>query len=211
MSPSSVPQRAIAAAIVAACAALAGCAAQPPKSPRTTVVLLPDEEGTVGAVSLVTATGSQRLDEAFASLSAGGGGGAPIAARPVGRETVDTAYADLLKAQPPKPKTFVLYFLLDKTVLTEASKALLPEVLAAARERRPTEISVFGHADASGTRDGNLKLSAERAQVVADWLKKSDPTLDRIEVQFFGDAEPAVESGPRAAQPLNRRAEIMIL
>lgn len=202
----------LAAAILAACACLAGCATEPPvRLSRTTVVLLPDEDGIVGAVSVSTAAGSKALDEAFSSVTVTGAGAAPTSAQANDRETVGAAYAGLLKAQPLKPRTFVLYFMLDKTVLTEASKALLPEVLKAARERKPTEITVFGHADASGTKEGNLKLSAERAHVVADWLKKSDPTLDRIEVQFFGDAEPVVRSDARTAEPRNRRAEIMVL
>lgn len=200
----------VAALILAAYAALAGCATPVAKAPRTTVVLLPDEDGAVGAVSLSNAAGSMKLDEAF-SASTAGGAVAPTPARALDREALGATYAGLLKAQPPKPKTFVLHFLLDKTVLTEASKALLAEVLQAVRERKPTEITVFGHTDAIGTKEGNLRLSAERAQVVADWLKKSDPTLERIEVQSFGDAEPAFRSGERAAEPRNRRAEIMIL
>lgn len=207
----SGPTRPFLTVILAACACLAGCAAQPVQLPRTTVVLLPDEDGAVGAVLLSTATGSKQIDEAFSASTASGGGTEPSSAKAIGREEVGARYAELLKAQPPKPKTFVLHFLFDRTVLTEASKSLLPEVLQAVRERRPTEITVFGHADAAGTKEGNLKLSAERAQVVADWLRRSDPTLGSVEVQFFGDTEPAVRSDTRAAEPRNRRAEIMVL
>lgn len=195
--------------VVAAAAVLAGCASAPVDTGQTTVILLPDEDGNVGAVTVTGAGGTQQLDRAFTSASVG----APVrrAAPSATEDSVDAAYAELLKAQPPKPRTFVLNFLLDKSVLTEASKALLPDVLDAVRRRKPTEITIFGHADASGTKDGNLKLSAGRAQVVADWLRRSDPTLDRIDVQYFGDQEPLVPARPGAAEPRNRRAEIMIL
>jgi outer membrane protein OmpA-like peptidoglycan-associated protein len=84
-------------------------------------------------------------------------------------------------------------------------------MLRVARERKPTEIAVYGHADASGSEERNTKLSAERARVVADLLRKSDPSLDNIQVQFFGDREPLVPSEGRAPEPRNRRAEVVIL
>lgn len=194
--------------------ALAGCATPPPPpppSPRTTVVLLPDDDGQVGSLTLRTAQGEQELDEAFHGLTAAGPGAPTASPAAGGQAQLEATHAELLRAQPPRPASFVLHFLLDKTVLTEAAKAQLPAVLAAVRERAPTEITVFGHADASGTKERNLKLSAERAQAIADWLRKQDPTLGVIDVQYFGDAEPVVRSGAGKAEPSNRRAEIMIL
>jgi outer membrane protein OmpA-like peptidoglycan-associated protein len=122
---------------------------------------------------------------------------------------VEAHYADLLKAQPLKPISFTLNFVLDSTSLTDESRDLLPAVIAAARARRPTEITVFGHADASGSERHNVKLSAERARLVAGLLHKADPTLDEIDVQWFGDRQPLVPSETREAR--NRRVEIVIL
>lgn len=217
-------RRPIAALLVAAQVAavlLAGCVTPPPPPPppRTTVTLLPDEDGHVGAVMVTNAAGTERISEAFASSTAVGAAAGPAAgpvtaptpAAPVGQAAVSAAHADVLKAQPPKPITFTLNFVLDRSVLTEASKAQLPALLAAVRERKPTEITVFGHADSSGTRERNLKLSSDRANAVADWLRKSDPSLDRIAVQFFGDAEPLVPTPPGMPEPRNRRAEVMVL
>lgn len=205
---------ALSPALVAAVLLLAGCAAPPPApppQPRTTVTLMPDEDGKVGAVLLSNAAGTQRIDQAYAAATAVGAASAPGAAQPQGEAAVNAAHAELLKAQPPRPVTFVLTFVLDKTVLTEAAKAQLPALLAAVRERKPTEISVFGHADSTGSKERNLRLSAERARAVADWLRKSDASLDRIEVQSFGDAEPLVPAAPGVPEPRNRRAEVMVL
>lgn len=193
------------------CVVVVGCATPPPPAaPRTTVILLPDEDGQVGAVSVTTAAGSQQLDRAFTAATVQAAGAAPSASD-LGREGVDAAYGDLLKAQPAKPLSFTLNFLLGKTVLTDEAKAQLPALLDAVRSRKPTEITVFGHADASGTEENNFKLSAERARVVADLLRKSDPALDKIEIQSFGDKMPLVPSLSRGATPRNRRAEVMLL
>jgi outer membrane protein OmpA-like peptidoglycan-associated protein len=129
----------------------------------------------------------------------------------LGRESVVGGYDKLLQAQPPKPKSFILNFVLDKTVLTDESTAMLPAVLEAVRQRKPTEITIFGHADASGPEKHNLKLSADRANVIADLLRKTDPSLDKIDVQYFGDKAPLYPSETGNPDPRNRRAEIMIL
>ncbi|MEO8250724.1 MAG: OmpA family protein, partial [Burkholderiales bacterium] len=200
-----------AVAILAAIVMLAACAAPPPaKAPRTTVVLLPDEDGQVGAVTMETPAGSQSIDQAFSYATAEGATSRPSEAKAMGRDSVDAEFGNLLKAQPLTPKFFVLYFLLDKAVLTEQSQAMLPTVIEAARARKPTEITIFGHADATGKPEHNDKLSAERAKTVADLLKSADPALGVIEVQYFGHRAPQVQSGTRA-QPKNRRAEVMIL
>jgi peptidoglycan-associated lipoprotein len=180
---------------------LVGCA-----GPRTTVLLLPDADQHVGAVTLSTAKGSRALDRAFHAID---DREAPPAE--VSPERVQSRHAELLRAEPPAPRSFVLHFQNDKTVLTDASRSLLPEILAAVRERAPTEVTVFGHADATGTEDYNLKLSAARAQAIADWLRRQDPSIGPIGVQYFGQARPAVPSPPGRAEPANRRAEILVL
>ena len=129
----------------------------------------------------------------------------------MGEARVRSTFDDVIKAQPLKPRSFTLYFLLDSATLTEESRARLPEVFAAVRERKPTEISIFGHTDAIGAQERNVKLSAERAQTVEKLLRERDPDLGRIDVRFFGSTEPLIPTPPNHAEPRNRRAEIMVL
>ena len=192
--------------------ALAGCATPPPpKIARTTVVLMPDEDGNVGAVTVSTEAGTQRIDQAYNYATVDGVHGRPSDMTAMGQDSVTKTYDRLIQSQPPKPKTFVLNFLLDKFVLTEESRAMIPAVLEAIRERKPTEITIFGHTDSMGSDARNLKLSADRANAIATLLRKTDPTLDHIDVQYFGDKAPLVLSDPGKPQPKNRRAEIMVL
>lgn len=195
-----------AAPLLIALAVLSGCAA--PTSTRTTVVLLPEEDNTVGAVAVASGSSTQRLDKAFSYTTVNGNNATPSDARTVGRDTVNSAYGDLLKANAPAPRIFVLQFLLDKTELTEESKALVPPMLRVVRARKPARITVFGHADATGTHESNLKLSADRAEAAADLLRAGDPTLKNIDLQYFGDTKPS--TGLRASDAKNRRVEILI-
>lgn len=195
------------AVLVAFAACLGGCATKP----TTTVVLLPDEDGHVGAVTVASGNGVRRLDSAFGEVTVGQATAPPSEVTPLGRAAAESAWGGLMKAQPHKPVTFILHFLLDSTTLTDDSKVLIPAVLAAVRERKPTEITIFGHADAIGPETRNLKLSAERARVVAELLRKADPTLDHIELQSFGDRVPLYKSEANVPEPRNRRVEVQIL
>lgn len=188
---------------------MAGCASSPPPLPRTTVILLPDEDGKVGTVTVKNEAGAQEIVQAYGAVTTAAVG--PAAATHLQRDAVEARFGDLMKAQPSKPRSFVLYFKLDRAELTDQSRALLPEVLKAARDRAPTRIAVFGHADAIGSAERNLKLSAERAAFVAAQLRAAEPGLEDIEVEYFGDRSPLVPAREGAAQPLNRRVEVTIL
>lgn len=195
-----------AAPLLISIALLAGCST--PTSTRTTVVLLPEEDNTVGAVAVASGSSTQRLDKAFSYTTVNGNNATPSNARTVGRDTVNGAYGDLLKANAPAPRIFVLQFLLDKTELTEESRSLVPAMLRVVRARKPARITVFGHADATGTHESNLKLSSDRAEAAADLLRASDPSLKNIDLQYFGDTKPS--TGLRASDAKNRRVEILI-
>lgn len=191
-----------AAILLGAIALLSGCAA-------THVTLLPDQGGHIGAVTVSNAKGQQRLDHAFSSVEVEQSS-APKTPHDVRREAFEKDHRALLAAQPTPPRTFMLNFLFDSMELTPESKKLLPDVLQTVRDRSPTEVSVFGYADSSGSPAYNMALSAERARAVARLLGQIDPRLP-VEVKFFGDTVPLVPTPAGVREPRNRRAEIVIL
>ncbi len=206
------PGRAVAWLIIAIACLLAGCANRPhPPASRTTVVLLPDDDGKVGAVSVSAASGVQLLGQARSHTIVNGVQAQPSPATVMTPEALRRDYGELLRIQAPKPRTFMLHFLLDKAELTGESRAMLPALFAAAGERKPASIMVFGHADATGSPQRNMKLSADRAEAVANLLRRNDPGLEDIEVQYFGETRPLTQSGPGVAEARNRRVEVLIL
>ncbi len=162
-----------------------------------------------GSVFVSGAGSSRQLNQALSTTTVGTA--APGATQTLQPEALRASYQKLLLAQPSKPKVFVLHFLLGKAELTPESKAQIPAVLDAARARKPTEISVFGHADAIGTDERNVKLSSDRAEAVARMLRASDPSIGPIAVRWFGSKSPLEQPDSNGAQPKNRRAEVMIL
>ncbi len=191
-------------ALLAAAGVLSGCA-----SSATKVTLLPDQSGHVGAVTVSDAQGQQRIDQAFNTVAVEQSS-APGAPRANDRQAFEKNHRALLDAQPTPPRSFTLNFLFDSMVLTPESKQMLPEVLQSVRDRSPTEVTVFGYADSSGTEAYNMALSAQRAQAVARLLKQIDPKLP-MDVRYFGDKAPLVPTPPGVREPRNRRAEIVVL
>ena len=97
----------------------------------TTVILLPDEDGTVGAVSVKTQAGAKTLDLAYRYVTAEAMSAPPSKVREMGEARVNAEFADVLKAQPAKPLSFTLYFVSGTTELTEESKAVIPQIVEA--------------------------------------------------------------------------------
>lgn len=185
-----------------------GCASPQPQG-GTTLILLPDDDGHVGTAWLGSAQGRQTVTQGFSGASVVGGSTAP-SALVLGQSAVDARYASLLAAQPLPPRSYTLYFLSGKTVLTPASTALLSEVLSAVRERRPAVIGVFGHASAEGEGALNQQLSLGRAQAVERLLREGDPEVGAVEVRGLGSAEPLTDPGIGPTDPRNRRVEVQV-
>lgn len=70
-------------------------------------------------------------------------------------------------------------------------------------------IVVEGHADSTGTLQANLKLSKDRAQSVADYLKNKLPEVLYI-TRSWGDQKPVADNETPAGRRKNRRVELYI-
>lgn len=177
---------------------------------KTTVILLPDEDGKVGAITIQTQDDSRLIDRAFDSVATGGGAGKLPATQSLSEQRVQSEHADLLKAQPPKPESFLLYFGFDSTNLTEESLAMIPELVDRIKARMPTDVLLIGHADATGSDATNMELSHERAVAIENLLKSRIPSLGSVSMRYFGAKEPLVRTPPDVPEPRNRRVEVIV-
>ena len=115
-----------------------------------------------------------------------------------------------MAALPPRPLHFTVNFRFESEELTPASRAQLPEILRATRERAMPEVVVIGHTDTAGPAARNLQLSLKRATAVRAFLIETrvDPAM--IEVLSHGEAEPLVQTGDNVVESRNRRVEITV-
>jgi len=71
------------------------------------------------------------------------------------------------------------------------------------------DIAIMGHTDNVGSLDVNQKLSQDRAQSVADFLKTQNvPTTQFKEIVGKNFSEPVADNKTKADQKANRRVEV---
>jgi outer membrane protein OmpA-like peptidoglycan-associated protein len=182
---------------------------------RELVVLLPDEDGSVGTLVVAEEQREIVLDQPLQGVRAGFFATDREAVPP---EEVETVFGRALAAAPPAPVTFILYFEEGSTELVPESAARLDEVFVALRERPAPEVEVVGHTDRTGPVASNDALARERAAVARDQLyaaylaATAEPVVraEKFVHSGRGEREPLVPTADEVAEPRNRRVEITI-
>ena len=193
---------AVLAFVVGLC--LSGCSG-------TTLILLPDESGKVGAITVKTQGDFRVIGKAYHSVIAKEGASRLSETQALSEAQVNQEYADLLKAQPAKPSSFILYFVSGSSELVKESQAIIHRVIDRIKARMPTEVSIIGHTDTTGSDNLNDKLSLKRARAIEKILKDSMPSLHEVDVRFFGSKNLLVPTPPNVHELRNRRVEILVL
>ncbi len=172
------------------------------------MVLLPGKEGGVGAVVVQEGGKEIVLDTAYAGARTGAGG--RLEPGPATPDEVRAVFAATLAAEPPRPVTFILYFVEATDQFTPESQALVDQVLLAIATRPAPELTVAGHTDAVGTEQYNDALSLRRAERVrALLLTRGIPPASVVAVGR-GKRELLVPTPDGVAEPRNRRVEITV-
>jgi outer membrane protein OmpA-like peptidoglycan-associated protein len=106
-------------------------------------------------------------------------------------------------------RTFIVYQLSDY---------LIDEAVAYAQAVTPRRVIITGYAATQPTVVSGRELAEspqlarERAEVVAEWFRRSGIASDRIEVRWQGDAAPApVDGADGLVEPSRRRVEIEVV
>ncbi|HVE06230.1 MAG TPA: OmpA family protein [Paraburkholderia sp.] len=190
--------------VLAWCALLCGCS-----TPRDKVTLLPDPDGSVGALVVHSATQTQVLDKPYASVEVAKGGAIETTTDDAAQ--VRSRYGPLLAAQPPRPTTFTINFLFDSaTELAPESAATVDKLKATLRNWPAPHLTVVGHTDMAGSNEFNDRLSMRRAQTVAAFLVKAGIPAREIETAARGKREPLVRTPDGVPNQMNRRVVITI-
>jgi outer membrane protein OmpA-like peptidoglycan-associated protein len=120
-------------------------------------------------------------------------------------------FHDAIAALPPRPVSFLLYFVTGTDDLTEASKLELARMLDELRRREVADIDVIGHTDRVGNEQANDELSLQRAErVKAEFVAQGIASTERIHAAGRGEREPLVPTENDVDEPLNRRVEINV-
>ena len=171
-------------------------------------VLVPDQDGKTGVLSVESGGQQTVLDRPYASARVTEPG--RLAAGAVTEQEARRAFGAALEAQPARPTSFTLYFLEARDELTPDSRQLLGRIVDEIGRRPAPEIVVIGHTDRVGAVPYNDTLSLRRAERVRDELVKVGIAADRIRVEGRGEREPLVSTADEVAEARNRRVEINV-
>ena len=194
-------------------ALLFGCAAQTPVQPPTEkkdiFVLLPDQDGKVGEITISNRAGTTILSKANES--------AQVTSTQVPTQTeilssgeVQERFHDTLQAIPGTADQYILYFTPGTSMLTQESQQQLPLILNRVTERLPCEISIIGHTDTQAGSEYNLALALQRAIHVKNQLLSIGAPRELLEVSSHGENDPMIPTADNVAEPKNRRVELFI-
>ena len=180
---------------------LAACA------PSSYLVLMPEEDGTIGTVQVSQGGQQTTLSAAHEGVVLGK---ADLAAVELSEGRINKDFAGALAAQPRTPNTFLLYFEPGGTVLTEESAALVADIQQALRERPAPDVSIIGHTDRAGDDAINEALALERANTVNGLLGDVlQPALE-VTIDSHGERNPLVPTDDGIEEARNRRVEVTI-
>jgi peptidoglycan-associated lipoprotein len=193
---------------------------EPPPDPKTAtlVMLLPDSEGgTTGRAAVSSKTPSKTTNKpASVELASArestlvGLNGSTTKVAVLSDEEVQKEFGSLLSSLPPAAQHFILYFRFESDELTAESRALVPEILRAVRDRPVPEVVATGHTDTTGTPASNYELGMKRATMVRALLAEAGLDPASIEVTSHGEAALLVRTPDDTYEPRNRRVEITI-
>ncbi len=194
---------------------IAGCAAQekaviPPAQEETTlrVVLLPDQEGRVGAITVKSAQEETLLAQPYQAADVFAG--KRIETTILDPAVVQKQFGQALSAQPPRPVSFTVYFIEGRDELTPESKLIMDTIKKELARRPFPQITAIGHTDRVGSVASNDKLSLKRAETVRQMLIQAGIAASLIDTAGRGPREPLVPTDDGVAEPRNRRVEISV-
>lgn len=176
-----------------------------PAGPGSYVVLIPSPDGSIGRITLQSKQGEQVLTQSGQAVPLAGG-----ASFEVDKKKMQQDFGAAMAARPPVPEQFVLYFLRGGTRLTQESRALLPKMLARAKERKMLDVWLVGHTDTVGNTKRNEALGLKRAQAIAKQFQKLGLKDSTMTIESYGERSPQVATPDETNEPRNRRGEVTL-
>src|SRR5262245_52712066 len=171
------------------------------------VVLLPGEDGQVGAVAIAEPQRTTLLDTPLGAAKIDTQG--HVTKDTLNEADVKRTFAEALAAQPPKALSFTLYFEKNTEIMPD-SRATLDALLAEVAKREAVEVQITGHTDRVGKVEDNDRLSIERAETIRAVLITNGLRASFIRVVGRGEREPLIPTPDEQAEPRNRRVEVLV-
>ena len=177
-------------------------------APQLRVTLLPQPDGSASAVTVQTAKASATINQPYEQGKVGVG--SSIRTAQSSAEVVAKDYAQVLALKPATGQRYTLHFVTGGTDLVAESQAVLPQILARAKNTEGGEIIIVGHTDRVGDAALNDHLSRERALALRQVFVDEGFAAYRVRAVGRGERDPIVPTADEVAEAANRRVEILV-
>lgn len=178
--------------------------------PDNAVVLVADDTGSVGQAIVTTRGGQTTLTQANAVTAIDDAARAPSAQTTASEAAIASVFANALGARPRAVRIFIVNFVAGQAEPLPDSRPQIGAAIEYIRPLRGVDISVVGHADATGSADVNRVLALQRAERIRDDLVAGGVDARRIQISSFGSNVPLVPAPQGVPEPRNRRVEINV-
>ena len=207
------------AMVLAAATVLSGCSSM---SKLASGLLLGAGSGAAAGAAVGAAAGK---DAKSAAIGAAIGTAVGAAAGAIIGKQMDKKAAELKALEDAKVETFEdanglkgvkvtfasgILFKTNSSTLSAESKEALTQFAAAMKDLPETDITVYGHTDNTGTYEVNQKVSNQRAQSVAKFLKSHGIDGERIATEGKAYDLPVASNDTEEGRAQNRRVEIYV-
>lgn len=180
-----------------------------PPPAQDLIVLLQDDDGTVGRAIVSNPAGTLDLTDARGATRVATDK-APTPVQILGEKETQEIFGDALAALPPPPQHFMLFFRFESEELTDESRKLVRDVLQTIKGRPVPDVTVLGHTDTTGTVASNFALGLQRANAMRALLIGAGLDAAAIQVISSGESELLVRTADGVLEPKNRRVEITV-
>jgi OmpA-OmpF porin, OOP family len=168
-------------------------------------VVLPNADGTVGAITVNDGKNTATLDRPLAAEEMRNG---EEAGAQVDQNEISQLFAAAFAARPILPRHFRFFFELGSNRLTAESAARYCTLYDDLKSRQVYEVAIIGHTDTLGAEAYDKDLSLKRAETIRDALVNDGFDARAISIAGEGYHEPLRPTRPQTAEPQNRRVEI---
>ncbi len=105
---------------------------------------------------------------------------------------------------------YLVFFAFDRADITPAARKVIEQAAEDFKKGRSARLVLAGHADRAGPAAYNMKLSERRAKAVAAVLLQLGVPEEAMELHWYGETRPRVETPDGVPEPQNRRVEISL-
>ena len=176
---------------------------------KTTVVLL--DSGKVGSsITVSTKKATTKIDKIGAFVDLKDKNKAPSEVKEMSKEELNKRFGDVLRAAPKKAISYLLFFEVGSTDLTQESEKVLKEALNTIEKRSPCTVDIIGHTDTTGSNSLNQKVSLKRAKYIKSIIEKKGIKVISLNAKGYGEEDLQVKTHDNTANAKNRNVEIFI-